>query len=102
MLLLERYNWPGNVRELDNILRGSAIFSENGQITPGNLPAHICNCSQQAAKHPDEVDTCTLAQHEMSAIKTALAQAKKNRRQAALLLQISEATLYRKIKLYNL
>jgi DNA-binding NtrC family response regulator len=102
MLLLERYNWPGNVRELENILRGSAIFSENGQITPGNLPAHICNCSQQAAKHPDEVDTYTLAQHEMAAIKTALAQAKQNRRQAALLLQISEATLYRKIKLYNL
>jgi len=43
-----------------------------------------------------------MAYHEKEAIRKALNQTTGNRREAARLLGISEATLYRRIKLYSI
>lgn len=98
-LLLNQYEWPGNVRELENVLLGALVFAKDGIITPEDLPPHI------GTHLPVEKTTLkagTLASYELEAIKNALVEAKANRRTAANILDISEATLYRKIKEYGL
>lgn len=98
-LLLNQYDWPGNVRELENVLLGALVFAKDGIITPEDLPPPI------GTHLPVEKTTLkagTLASYELEAIKNALVEAKANRRTAANILDISEATLYRKIKEYSL
>jgi DNA-binding NtrC family response regulator len=98
-LLLNQYEWPGNVRELENVLLGALVFAKDGIITPEDLPPPI------GTHLPVEKTTLkagTLASYELEAIKNALVEAKANRRTAANILDISEATLYRKIKEYGL
>lgn len=97
--ILSRYDWPGNVRELENVLRGAAIFSDTGVLQPEELPAML----QALIKNPKATDRgTTFAAIEKEAIRNALAVAKNNRKVALKMLGISEATLYRKIKKYNL
>jgi len=97
---LTKYEWPGNVRELENVLRGALVFANDGVITPEDLSPPIGECV------PVETDTSvkpgTLASYELEAIRNALTEAENNRRKAAAILDISETTLYRKIKQYNL
>ncbi len=35
------YDWPGNVRELENLIERLVIISENGHITPDDLPLYM-------------------------------------------------------------
>jgi DNA-binding NtrC family response regulator len=97
--LLDRYDWPGNVRELDNVLRGALVFADEGKITPRDLPPSI---GAQVTSEETNVKNGTLASYELEAIKNALVEAGNNRSQAARILDIAEATLYRKIKNYGL
>ncbi|MBV5317977.1 MAG: sigma-54-dependent Fis family transcriptional regulator [Desulfobulbaceae bacterium] len=97
--LLERYEWPGNVRELENVLRGAAVFVTDGIIRPEDLPPAL----QTIPSVQGEIEKIhTLAAYERKAIKNALVLTKNNRKKAFELLEISEATLYRKIKQYQL
>lgn len=98
-LLLNKYEWPGNVRELENVLRGALVFADEATIKPEDLPpliGHVIPEEEAVSK------TGTLASYELEAIKNALAEAGNNRRKAAQILDIAEATLYRKIKQYAL
>lgn len=94
--LLQDYNWPGNVRELEN----TVIFflsKMRGQIvTVADLPQHLSPCSTGQAKIDE------LSEVEEQAIKTALQQSGNHISNTAKQLGISRATLYRKIKKYNL
>jgi transcriptional regulator with PAS, ATPase and Fis domain len=97
--LLVQYNWPGNVRELQNVINGALVFAEDSVLTPEDLPN---NFNQQLSEGALESPTGSLADYERSAIKQALIDAGNNRRRAAEILNIAEATLYRKIKKYGL
>ncbi len=97
--LLDRYDWPGNVRELENVLRGALVFADEGKITPRDLPPAV---GVQGSSEEAKVKNGSLAAYELAAIKNALAEAGNNRSQAAKILDIAEATLYRKIKNYRL
>jgi len=97
--LLDRYDWPGNVRELENVLRGALVFADEGKITPRDLPPSV---GVQVSSEETNVKNGTLASYELAAIKNALAVARNNRSQAAKILDIAEATLYRKIKNFGL
>jgi DNA-binding NtrC family response regulator len=97
--LLDRYDWPGNVRELENVLRGALVFADEGKITPRDLPPAV---GVQVGSEETKVKNGSLAAYELAAIKNALAEAGNNRSQAAKILDIAEATLYRKIKNYRL
>lgn len=98
--LIRRYDWPGNVRELENVLRGALVFAENSVINVTDLPPFLQDTMGE--QNSGSKKAGTLASYELEAIKNALSQAKNNRRQAAKILDIAEATLYRKIKQYNL
>lgn len=97
--LFARYEWPGNIRELDNVLRGAAVFFDGGVIEATDLPQAIRSSKPLVEPATEPV---TLEAMEKEAIRKALALSKNNRKEARKILAISEATLYRKIKKYNL
>nr|MDA3939688.1 sigma-54-dependent Fis family transcriptional regulator [Spirochaetia bacterium] len=51
---------------------------------------------------PEAEHVQSMESYELSALKNALKESKGNRKKAAALLSIGEATLYRKIKRYKL
>ena len=97
--LLNRHNWPGNVRELENVIRGALVFTDEKILTPEDLPGVF---SQYLNENGTDSPMGSLADYERSAIKQALIDTGNNRRLAAEILNIAEATLYRKIKKYGL
>ncbi len=99
MNMISQYEWPGNVRELENVLKGAMVFAEESSIKPEDLPPVL---GGQKGRDEDNLKVGTLASYELEAIKNALDQAENNRRRASEILDISEATLYRKIKQYRL
>ncbi len=99
--LLKKYDWPGNVRELKNCVEYMVnVIGEAKTLTKNLLPDHI-----QIKNEENLSDLCSLASIEKEHIKLALKQygysveAKNNIAKA---LDIGVATLYRKIKKYNL
>lgn len=100
MQLLTSYAWPGNVRELENVLRRALAIAEQDTIMPADLPATIVmekNSCSNILSLPND----SLLAYEHSAMKNALKKTKNNKRKAANILGISEATLYRKLKQFN-
>ncbi|SDE43469.1 sigma-54-dependent transcriptional regulator [Desulfuromonas thiophila] len=89
---LQRYNWPGNVRELENVLSHALALQSDGVIRCKDLPP-----LQYGEETPAATDNLLLA-NERAALQDALRRTNGNRRAAAALLGISEATLYRKLK----
>lgn len=98
--ILQAYQWPGNVRELQNVLRRALALSEQEVILPVDLPATL------VVGHTCELDinpeNDSMAAYEQTAVENALHKTGNNKRQAANLLGISEATLYRKLKQFGL
>ncbi|MFA5536824.1 MAG: sigma 54-interacting transcriptional regulator [Bacillota bacterium] len=109
MSCLAEYSWPGNVRQLSNTVLLLAFLSlERGIILPEHVPENIrvnrnkASSTQDFFCHGKKTPVLNLSEVERITIKQALAQANENRTQAARLLGISQATLYRKIKAYDL
>jgi DNA-binding NtrC family response regulator len=98
--LLQDYIWPGNVRELENVLHRAVALSEHAMINPDDLPATIVLTPRLAADNQPCNDS--LEAYEQLALVNALRKTGNNKRQSALLLGISEATLYRKLKQFGL
>lgn len=94
-----KYQWPGNVRELENVLRRAAVFSDTGTIYPQDLPPIMMDMINDSRKI---IKPETVAASEKEAIRRALEITNYNRKESLDILGISEATLYRKRKKYNL
>lgn len=97
---LVAFDWPGNIRELENVVRGAITISHGDIMERDSL-----SFDHYQATDDESVDTqqpASIASHEKDAIRKALNQTTGNRRAAAKLLGISEATLYRRLKNYNL
>ncbi len=89
-----RYDWPGNVRELEHAVEYATIICQGSIITLDHLPEDI---------HADEPSSYPkYGVNERESIIKALEQAKWSKSDAAKALGISRATLYRKIKEYNI
>lgn len=102
LVSLDNYSWPGNVRELENVIRRAMALGKVEIILPENLPDSIY-------VHPDKPGETVGPNHiesletlERRAIRNALLRSQDNRKRAAEMLGIGEATLYRKIKKYRL
>lgn len=98
--VFRRYSWPGNVRELGNVIEYCVTMATGEFITPDILPKRLLTECK-----PDPQDLAlNLRVLERQAIMKALsvAIADGHKEDAARLLGISRATLYRKIKEYNI
>ena len=93
---LTAYPWPGNVRELENALERAAVFCKEGVIRPEDLPATITRPRPATAASTGV--TQSLDEVERRHIQAVLDSVGGNRRQAAQVLGISTATLWRRLK----
>jgi len=99
---LAAYDWPGNVRELENVLRRALALGQGASVSRGDLPEVVAGGGRQAADVSDLPVEDSLAAYEQAAIRNALHKSGGNRKTAARLLGIGEATLYRKLRAYQL
>ncbi|MBW1784270.1 MAG: sigma-54-dependent Fis family transcriptional regulator, partial [Deltaproteobacteria bacterium] len=103
LLCMERYVWPGNIRELENVVRRAIALGKGDVIRPKDLPHTIYTSSSEKTSPVLATPSgSSLASYEIAAIKNALSFSKNNRKEAARILEIGEATLYRKIKKYGI
>lgn len=96
---LEAYNWPGNVRELKNIIERAVIMCDGKELDTSVLP-HEFDLSPGA--NNTNTSTFNLSAIEQQHIQRVLKYTQGNRAEAARLLNIGVATLYRKLKEYGL
>lgn len=96
---LETYSWPGNIRELKNVIERVVILSNDGQANESLLPV---NMQEQTVNGYYDSPHLDLASVEKQHVKQVLKQVRGNRTEAARLLNIGVATLYRKLKEYSL
>ena len=100
---LERYAWPGNVRELENVIRRALVLSKGPLLMPEDLPSDFRLDQQPVPESADATDGGDrLDSYERAAIINALEKSGGSRRHASKLLGIGEATLFRKLKLYDI
>jgi DNA-binding NtrC family response regulator len=97
MRLLLAHHWPGNVRELSNIVERATILASSGVILPEHLPAEL----RREGARPTEL-RAAVEQFERDHISWVLHVAGGNREQAAQLLGVDVATLYRRLAKYGM
>jgi len=94
---LLNYHWPGNVRELENAIERAAVLCREGMIRPEYLPPGIVHANRLMGTAAASGDR-SLAQVEQEHILAVLERTGGNRTRAARILEISPATLWRKLK----
>jgi len=106
MKSLLHYDWPGNVRELENCIARAVTLGDGKIIDVADLPPAIR--SEQADSGmvtPQDAatqSTTALAEMERMTILRVFEQANGDKALAGKMLGISRATLYRKLKRYNI
>ncbi|MDR2271483.1 MAG: sigma-54 dependent transcriptional regulator [Sphingobacterium sp.] len=95
---LEQNPWRGNIRELKNVIERSVILSEDGQLDVGSLPFGV-NRLKSDQNLPSNFSMATI---ERQHIQRVLQHTNGNKAEAARLLEIGIATLYRKIEEYKI
>lgn len=93
---LNKYNWPGNVRELRHIIERAVILSDSDYISPDLFAFEL-----KAEREP-ELSMGSLEEMERIMIARTIRQHNGNMSAAAKQLDVSRATLYNKIKKYDL
>ncbi len=100
--ILAKYSWPGNIRELNAVVERLLVSTESSEVTPLDLPRHICiMCEKKERDHSRGLDQA-LAEVEKEMINNALSIAKNNKAEAAKLLGIPRSRLYRKLEQYGI
>ena len=92
---LERHTWHGNVRELRNVVERSLIMADGERLSADTLSPEF---RAGAGAPPDSLALDALERHH---ILKVLEYAKGNKTEAARLLGIGIATLYRKLESYG-
>ena len=98
------HDWPGNVRELKNAIEYGVLLETTDRLQAGSLPSQIAT-PEPAGHGPGGAvarPVLSLAEIERQALVQAVEAAHKNTAEAAQMLGVSRATLYRKLRKYEL
>jgi transcriptional regulator with PAS, ATPase and Fis domain len=104
--LLMAYAWPGNVRELENAIKHAITFLQDDVITPELLPPRIVSRATEVRTQQDTQPTLAgsntslkgfLKLKEKEYLEQILSTTNGDKEKAAQTLQVSLATLYRKL-----
>jgi len=106
MKSLLQYDWPGNVRELENCVERAVALGDQALLDLADLPPAIAQASpavEAVPSNPGHALTSTdLEDIERATIERVFQQVKGDKALAGKMLGISRATLYRKLKRYNI
>jgi two-component system response regulator HydG len=94
MRRLLAYAWPGNVRELSNVIERATLACAGTTITVADLPLEIAG----AAAGDEGGHQEAMASFERALIRSTLERTAGDRREAARILGLSLATLYRRLE----
>ena len=103
-----QYDWPGNVRELENVVERAVALGSESTLEIHDLPpavheganSHVPMVRTSQPKPPAS-DT-DLEELERATIQRVFEQVNGDKALAGKMLGISRATLYRKLKRYNI
>ncbi len=111
---LLKHNWPGNIRELKNCLQLACSLCENNIVNEDDITymqhEHLPFTSTISGVMPNagvgrpehKEDSNPLVQMEIEVIRGLLEKYNGNRKLIAEEMNVSERTLYRKLKRFNL
>jgi two-component system response regulator AtoC len=125
MKALMNYDWPGNVRELENCVERAVALGDGTMIDLSDLPQSIAAFNTPSRMQPESavelvsdlaasaemssgesvtapLSTTDLEDIERATIQRVFEQVKGDKALAGRMLGISRATLYRKLKRYNI
>ncbi len=105
---LGSYAWPGNVRELENMMERAVVLARGNRIDAADLPREVCasgpDTAPPVAAMADPTTNLSLQPQvealELRLIQAALQRSGDNKSVAARLLEISERSLWYKLKKY--
>ncbi|MFP6667938.1 MAG: sigma 54-interacting transcriptional regulator [Pirellulales bacterium] len=86
--------WPGNVRQLRNVIDSAVVLADGNEIKPSDLGLREVG--------DEELDSLKISDWEKKLIQEALGRTKGNVVEAAKMLGIGRATLYRKLEEYGI
>lgn len=101
--ILKSYSWPGNIRELENAIEYAINLEDGAHLTKDDLTPEIIDFTN----HNSKVSSLKkqLHKYEVSILRDTMLQYKTEKNginKAAKALDISRASLYQKIKEYNI
>jgi two-component system, NtrC family, response regulator AtoC len=108
MHVMSRHDWPGNVRELENCIERAIALASRPVIDVEDLPPAMRetrtngHADQEAKTNGDAGSSHDLEEIERATIQRVFDEVQGDKLLAGKLLGISRATLYRKIKRYNI
>jgi DNA-binding NtrC family response regulator len=109
MKSLMQYDWPGNVRELENCIERAIALGNQQVIDSDDLPPAIRSLSPALDETSGEpipsapsFASTDLEDIERVTIQRVFEQVRGDKALAGKMLGISRATLYRKLKRYNI
>ncbi|RJP29433.1 MAG: PAS domain-containing protein [Candidatus Omnitrophota bacterium] len=95
------YPWPGNVRQLENVLSYATIRCTGKRVLSQHFPPEL-QTGGKPILQPYEKNRFSLAETEKQVIEAALKEYNGNRRAAADALNMSRASLWRRMKKFRL
>lgn len=96
---LLNYNWPGNIRELEHVIEMAHAVASGDVIGITDIREDILSeafCSSEGVISDQKTDA------EYEKIKMTIKTCAGNMSKAALILQVSRTTLYRKMHKYDI
>ena len=106
MKALLQYDWPGNVRELENCIERATALGDGKQIDVSDLPPSVTALApspgSDGSSSQPMLSSNDLEDIERATIQRVFEQVNGDKVMAGKMLGISRATLYRKLKRYNI
>jgi two-component system response regulator AtoC len=101
--LLQAYPWPGNVRELSNVISRALVLAEGDSIGASDFAAEISRSSASMPQSGLRIDQTgslrdRVRRFEADLVRSAIEDARGDRRVAAQVLGVALSSLYRKIE----
>lgn len=96
--ILKGAEWRGNIRELKNVMERSAIICDE-EVTVQDLPIDLQCAGMDEEQGKEEFELAVIEQKHITKV---LQYTRGNKTEAARLLKIGLATLYRKIEAYHI